>query len=163
MVIKIQVVVFWVVTPCSDVVGYQCSGGPSCLQLQGEEWSHKAGMLHGRGGNLQGMLRTEKWLVAISIWAALQQYSTFLRSLILAYPAQSVCFVIHGSYTLLPVCLCREVVCSVLRLMSGAIPQLPSIFMAWCLVQHRDNFTVTLPIIAHFHCLCHHFGELHKC
>jgi hypothetical protein len=24
----------WVVTPCSDVVGYQCSGGPRCFHLQ---------------------------------------------------------------------------------------------------------------------------------
>jgi hypothetical protein len=28
---KIQVMVFWAVTPCSDVVGYQHFGGPSCL------------------------------------------------------------------------------------------------------------------------------------
>jgi len=28
---KIQVAVFWVVTSCSDVVGYQRFGGPSCL------------------------------------------------------------------------------------------------------------------------------------
>jgi hypothetical protein len=28
----------------------------------------------------------------------------------------------------------------------GAIPPLPqSVFMAWCLVKHRDNFTFTLP------------------
>jgi hypothetical protein len=28
----------------------------------------------------------------------------------------------------------------------GAIPQLPQyIFMAWCLVKHRDNFTFYLP------------------
>jgi len=31
---KIQVVVFWVVTPCSD--WYQHFGGPCCLLLQGE-------------------------------------------------------------------------------------------------------------------------------
>jgi hypothetical protein len=36
MVMKIQDVVFWVVMPCSDVVGYQCFGGPCCLHLQGE-------------------------------------------------------------------------------------------------------------------------------
>jgi hypothetical protein len=30
--------------------------------------------------------------------------------------------------------------------MSGAIPPLPQyVFMAWCLVKHRDNFTFTLP------------------
>jgi len=28
----IQVEVFWVVTPCSVVVGYQCFRGPCCLQ-----------------------------------------------------------------------------------------------------------------------------------
>jgi hypothetical protein len=33
---KIQVVVFGVVTPCSDVVGYQRFGGPCCVHLQGE-------------------------------------------------------------------------------------------------------------------------------
>jgi len=33
--LKIQIV-FWVVTPCSDVVGYQRYGGPCCLHLQGE-------------------------------------------------------------------------------------------------------------------------------
>jgi hypothetical protein len=30
-------VVFRAVTPCSDVVGYQCFGGPCCLHLQGED------------------------------------------------------------------------------------------------------------------------------
>jgi len=33
---KIQVAVFWVMTPCSDVVGYRRFGGPCCLRLQGE-------------------------------------------------------------------------------------------------------------------------------
>jgi len=33
----IQVVVFLVLTLWSDVVGYQCFGGPCCLHLQGEE------------------------------------------------------------------------------------------------------------------------------
>jgi len=28
--------IFWVVTLCSDVVGYQQFGGPCCLDLQGE-------------------------------------------------------------------------------------------------------------------------------
>jgi hypothetical protein len=32
----IQVVVFCVVTLCSDVLGYQCFGAPCCLHLQGE-------------------------------------------------------------------------------------------------------------------------------
>jgi len=30
---KIQVAVFWVVTPCSDVVEYQGFRGPCCLQV----------------------------------------------------------------------------------------------------------------------------------
>jgi len=30
---KIQVVVFWVMTPCSDVVGYQRFGAPCWLRL----------------------------------------------------------------------------------------------------------------------------------
>jgi hypothetical protein len=33
-VMKFQVAIFWVVTLCSDVVGYQCFGGPCCLHLQ---------------------------------------------------------------------------------------------------------------------------------
>jgi hypothetical protein len=35
-VTKIRVEVFWVMTPCSDVVGYRRFGGPYCLYLQGE-------------------------------------------------------------------------------------------------------------------------------
>jgi len=31
-----QVTVFWDITPCSVVVGYQCFRGPCCLQPQGE-------------------------------------------------------------------------------------------------------------------------------
>jgi hypothetical protein len=34
-----QVEVFWVVTPCSVVVGYQRFGVPCCLHLQGENSS----------------------------------------------------------------------------------------------------------------------------
>jgi hypothetical protein len=34
---KIQVTVFWIVTLCSDVVGYQRSERPCCLRLHGEE------------------------------------------------------------------------------------------------------------------------------
>jgi hypothetical protein len=37
MAMKIQVEVFWVVRPCSDMVGYQCFGGPCCLYLLGED------------------------------------------------------------------------------------------------------------------------------
>jgi hypothetical protein len=33
---RYQDVAFWVVTPCSDVVGNQRFGGPCCLYLQGE-------------------------------------------------------------------------------------------------------------------------------
>jgi len=29
-------VVFWVITPCSDMVGYQCFEGHCCLYLQGK-------------------------------------------------------------------------------------------------------------------------------
>jgi hypothetical protein len=32
-----QVEVFWVVTPCSVVVGYQRFGGTCCLRLQGDK------------------------------------------------------------------------------------------------------------------------------
>jgi hypothetical protein len=34
--VKIHVGVFWVMTPCSYVVGYQRFGGPCCLHVQGE-------------------------------------------------------------------------------------------------------------------------------
>jgi len=33
-VMKIKIAVFWVLTPCSDVVGYQHFGGPCCSHLQ---------------------------------------------------------------------------------------------------------------------------------
>jgi hypothetical protein len=35
--VNIQVEVFWVVTPCSAVVGYHRFGGPCCLHLQGSD------------------------------------------------------------------------------------------------------------------------------
>jgi len=35
---KIEVDVFWVVTLCSIVVGYQSFKGPCCLHLHGGEW-----------------------------------------------------------------------------------------------------------------------------
>jgi hypothetical protein len=32
--------------------------------------------------------------------------------------------------------------------MRGAIPPLRQyVFMAWCLIKHRDNFTFTLPVV----------------
>jgi hypothetical protein len=34
--VKIQVEVFWVMTLCSVVVGYQRFGGPNCFHLQGK-------------------------------------------------------------------------------------------------------------------------------
>jgi len=33
----IQVVVFWIVTPCGDAVGYQRLGVSGCLRAQGED------------------------------------------------------------------------------------------------------------------------------
>jgi hypothetical protein len=36
MAVMFQVEAFWVVTPCSVVVGYKRFGGPRCLHLQGE-------------------------------------------------------------------------------------------------------------------------------
>jgi len=35
-VVKIHIEVFWIVTSCSVVVGYQNFGGPCCLHLQDE-------------------------------------------------------------------------------------------------------------------------------
>jgi len=45
---KFQVTVFWVVTPCSDVVGYQRFGRPCYLLLQGppKRW-HPTSKLQG--------------------------------------------------------------------------------------------------------------------
>jgi hypothetical protein len=34
-----HVEVFWVVTPCNVVLGYQRFGGPCCVHLQGESGS----------------------------------------------------------------------------------------------------------------------------
>jgi hypothetical protein len=34
--LKVQIVVLWVVTVCSNVVGYQCFRGVCCLYLQDE-------------------------------------------------------------------------------------------------------------------------------
>jgi hypothetical protein len=36
MAVKIQVKFFWVVMPCSVVLGYQCFRHPCCLHLQGK-------------------------------------------------------------------------------------------------------------------------------
>jgi hypothetical protein len=36
-VVKIQIEVFWVVTPCIVVVGYKCFGGPFCLHLHSKD------------------------------------------------------------------------------------------------------------------------------
>jgi len=33
--VKIQIKVFWVVMPCTVVIGYQWFGGLSCLHLEG--------------------------------------------------------------------------------------------------------------------------------
>jgi hypothetical protein len=35
MAVNIEVVVFWFMTPCCDVVGYQHLGGPCCLHEDG--------------------------------------------------------------------------------------------------------------------------------
>jgi len=38
MAMKIHVTVFWVVTPHSNVVKYQCLGRACCLHLQAASW-----------------------------------------------------------------------------------------------------------------------------
>jgi len=39
--------VFWVITPCSDVIGYQHFRGSSCLHLQGQvNGTGKGGIVH---------------------------------------------------------------------------------------------------------------------
>jgi hypothetical protein len=43
--------------------------------------------------------------------------------------------------------------------MRGAIPPLPQyVFMAWCLVKHRDNFTFTLNKKSGYACMRLHFN-----
>jgi hypothetical protein len=42
---KIHVEVFWAVTPCGVVAGYQHFGGHCCLHLQGEDGNRKHGMV----------------------------------------------------------------------------------------------------------------------
>jgi len=37
MAMKIHILVFWIVTSCSDIVGFHGFGGLCCLHLQGEE------------------------------------------------------------------------------------------------------------------------------
>jgi hypothetical protein len=51
-VVTFQVEVFWVVMPCSVVVGYQRFGGQCCLYLQGEDSSQE-----GRRWRQQGPLK----------------------------------------------------------------------------------------------------------
>jgi hypothetical protein len=47
--VKIQVYIFWVVTPCSAAVGYECFGGLYCLHVQGDDANEDEGnkVLHG--------------------------------------------------------------------------------------------------------------------
>jgi hypothetical protein len=42
--LRIEVEVFWVMTPCSAVVAYQCFRGPCCLHLQGKEDGSSMGL-----------------------------------------------------------------------------------------------------------------------
>jgi len=44
--VKIQVVVFWVVTPCSDVLGYRRFGGSYCLQQGPSKRGYPTAWLH---------------------------------------------------------------------------------------------------------------------
>jgi len=44
-VMKIHVVVFWVVMPCGDIIGYRRFGRPSCLHLQGGKVLRNDGIL----------------------------------------------------------------------------------------------------------------------
>jgi hypothetical protein len=45
MVVMFQVEVFWVVTLCSAVIGYQRFRGPCCLHLHGEVKSVDGGSM----------------------------------------------------------------------------------------------------------------------
>jgi hypothetical protein len=40
MVMMFQVEVFWVVIPCSAMVGYHCFRGPCCFHLHSTAWFH---------------------------------------------------------------------------------------------------------------------------
>jgi hypothetical protein len=55
----LQYMVFWVMTMCNDVVGYQCFRGPCCLCLKGEvngtrKGEHKRGVESVQGSRKQG-------------------------------------------------------------------------------------------------------------
>jgi hypothetical protein len=49
IIFSLYVEIFWVMTPCCDVVGYHCFGGPCCLHLQGEVNDAGKGTDIGRG------------------------------------------------------------------------------------------------------------------
>jgi hypothetical protein len=46
MAVMFQFKVFWVVTPCGPVVGYQRLGSPYCLHLHGEVSENGGSCMH---------------------------------------------------------------------------------------------------------------------
>jgi hypothetical protein len=63
-----EIVFFWVVTPCSVVVGCQRFGGPCCFHLQGEEnGARKKGidlvMEYKRGQSMAANRKLERMLI----------------------------------------------------------------------------------------------------
>jgi len=51
MAMKIQDVVFWVLTQCSDVIVYQHFGGPCYLHLPASIYAHLLAPLHPKDGD----------------------------------------------------------------------------------------------------------------
>jgi len=62
-VLRIEIDVLWVVTPCSVVVGYQRFGGPWCLRLQGDWrcWQRGTPKCHYPTTTLHGVTTRKIW------------------------------------------------------------------------------------------------------
>jgi len=133
--IEVHVAVFWVVTPCSDVVGYQRFGRPCCIHLQGEV------------GILPTMSQPRRPRVFTAVRTSNLSYACSLNLLALG-PIQP------------PIqCVPRALSLGVKRLGRDHSPPSSAkvknawsctsnpqyVYKAWCLVQHRDNFTFALP------------------
>jgi hypothetical protein len=75
-----QVMVLWVVTPCSDVVGYQRFGKPRCIHLQG---SYRLLESHGQKTS------------ALFLLAFRHSFRISWRSLLRKMSSQNFCTVAH--------------------------------------------------------------------
>jgi hypothetical protein len=69
---KIQIVVFWVMILCSDVVGYQHFGGPRCIHFQGPKFWYPAISLHGITTQKIAGRKNRSYIFLEKIWRTLQ-------------------------------------------------------------------------------------------